>query len=166
MNPGLIYLIGALQGWVSNAPGSQIFLFEAHSDAAVPGGYQGWLPWLSKQCKGTWMSSAHRSKNQDFTFSQADELNHTGTKTHWTGKSDSSCGFFPKQIMKEYSALNLEQLNYVFYRIFIYESADHRLEGQTFFPLQPLVIWSGEPRNNMLKKFIPVLFRGEKKKKG
>lgn len=132
----------------------------------LPGGYQGWLTWLSKQCKGIWVSSAHRSKNQDFTCSQADELNHTGTKTYWTGKSDSSCGCFPKQIMKEYSALNLEQLNYVFYRIFIYESADHILEGQTFFPLQPLVIWSGEPRKNTLKKFIPVLFRGKKKLKG
>lgn len=41
LNPGLIYLIGPLQGWVSNAPGSQIFLFEAHSDAALPGGHQG-----------------------------------------------------------------------------------------------------------------------------
>lgn len=144
------------------APGSQIFLIEAHSNAALLREYQGWLTWLSKQCKSTWMSSAHKSKNQDFTLSQADEPDHTGTKTHWTGKSESSCGCFPKQIMKEYSALNLEQLNYVFYRIFICESADHRLEGQTFFPLQPLVIWSGEPRKNTLKKFIPVLFRGKK----
>lgn len=66
--------------------------------------------------------------------------------------------------MKEYSALNLEQLNYVFYRIFIYESADRRLEGQTFFPLQPLVIWSGEPRKNW--RSLSQFFSEEKKMKG
>lgn len=82
------------------------------------------------------MSSMHRSNNQDLPLN---ELN-PGTKAYRTGKSESSCGCFPKQIMKEHSALNPEQPNCAFYRILICESADHRPEGQTFFPLQPLVI--------------------------
>jgi len=64
--------------------------------------------------------------------------------------------------MKEYSSLNSEQPNYALYRIFIYESADHRREAQTFFPLQPLVTRSGEPRKNKLKKFSLVLLRKKK----
>lgn len=142
-------------------------LLETHNDAALQGGYQDWLTWLSIQCKSTRTSSTRGSKNQDFPLSQADELHNTGTKTYRTGKFESSCGCFPKQIMKEYSALNSKQPNYAFYSTFIYESADHRLEGQTFFPLQPLVTRSGEPRKDSLKKFSPVLFRkkGVKKKK-
>lgn len=141
---------------------------ETHDDGALQGAYRDWPTWLSIRCKSTWMSSMRGSKNQDFPLSQADELHKTGTKTYQTGKFESSCGCFPKQIMKEYSALNSEQPSYAFYRIFIYESADHRLEGQTFFPLQPLVIRSGEPRTNLLKEFSCILFRKKarvKKKK-
>lgn len=109
-------------------------------------------------------STMRGSKNQDYPLSQGDELHNIGTGTHWTGKFESSCNCFSKQIIKEYPALKSEQPNYAFYRTLIYESADHKHEAQTFFPLQPWVIPLGEPRKNLLKNFLLVLFR--KKKKG
>lgn len=54
--------------------------------------------------RSTRMSSMHGSKYQDFPLRQADELCNTGTSTYQTGKFESSCGCFPKQNMKEYSA--------------------------------------------------------------
>lgn len=109
-------------------------------------------------------STMHGSENQDSPLSQGDELHNIGTGTHWTGKFESSCNCFSKQIIKEYPALKSEQPNYAFYRTLIYESADHKHEAQTFFPLQPWVIPLGEPKKNLLKNFLLVLFR--KKKKG
>lgn len=125
-----------------------------------------WRPTKMQLCKGDIETSSPAFAHggvQYFPVSRAGELHAPGSKTYRTGKFESSCGRFPKQIMKEYSALNSEQPNYAFYRIFIYESADHRLEGQTFLPLRPLVIPSGEPRKNSLKKFSPVLFRKKAK---
>lgn len=134
----------------------------AISNAALLGGHQrGLTSLMTVFC--TQMSTMQESKNQDFPLSQADELHNTGTRTYWTGKFESSCSCFPKQIIKEYSALKSEQPNYAFYRILIYESADHKLEGQTFFPPQPLVIQSGEPKKNLLK--FPLVLSGKKKKK-
>lgn len=107
-------------------------------------------------------STMHGSKNQDSPLSQGDELHNSGARTHWTGKFESSCNCFSKQIIKEYPALKSEQPNYAFYRTLIYESADHKHEAQTFFPLQPWVIPLGEPKKNLLKNFFLVFFRRKK----
>lgn len=81
-----------------------------------------WLTWFPIRRQSTRASSARRSENRHFPLSRADELQNTGTKTCRTGKFESSCGCFPKQIVKEYWALNSEQPNYAFYRIYLWIS--------------------------------------------